>query len=136
MDELPWVMLALRATHKDDLDATPAELLYGENLRLPGFPPSSVDAARLDNATVGFASQLRDQVAKLQPKQPATHAGGIKETNSYIPTALKNATHVYVRLDRVRRPLERPYEGPIPVVKLSPSTVTISRRGCQDTIAL
>ncbi|QQP52480.1 Pol polyprotein, partial [Caligus rogercresseyi] len=87
-----------------------------------GVSPSTVDAAHLDNATVGFANQLRDQVAKLQPKQPATHAGGIKEANSYIPTALKKATHVYVRLDRVRRPLERPYEGPFPVVKLSPST--------------
>ncbi|KMQ85181.1 gag-pol protein [Lasius niger] len=33
---LPVVMMEIRAAYKEDLHATPAELVYGETLRLPG----------------------------------------------------------------------------------------------------
>lgn len=39
--------------------------------------------------------------AKSQPTQP-------KE--GYLDPKLKRATHVFVRVDRVKRPLEPPYE--------------------------
>lgn len=35
-DELPAVLLSHRATIKEDIGATPAEMLYGEPIRLPG----------------------------------------------------------------------------------------------------
>ena len=36
MDELPLVLLGMRSAWKEGPDSTPAELLYGESLRLPG----------------------------------------------------------------------------------------------------
>ena len=35
-DRLPWVMLGLRSAPKDDLQASSAELVYGQPLRVPG----------------------------------------------------------------------------------------------------
>ncbi|GFO26290.1 Gag-Pol polyprotein [Plakobranchus ocellatus] len=36
MDELPGVLLGIRSTWKEDLDASPALLTYGTNIRHPG----------------------------------------------------------------------------------------------------
>ena len=36
VDELPWVLLGLRTTPKDDLNASPADLVYGAPLTVPG----------------------------------------------------------------------------------------------------
>ena len=35
MDQLPWVMLRIRAAHKDDLGASPVEMVYRTPLVLP-----------------------------------------------------------------------------------------------------
>ena len=36
VDELPWVLLGLRTTPKEDLNASPADLVYGAPLTVPG----------------------------------------------------------------------------------------------------
>ncbi|CAF98772.1 unnamed protein product [Tetraodon nigroviridis] len=42
VDRLPWVMLGLRSAPKEDLGASPAELVLGQPLRVPGeFLPES-----------------------------------------------------------------------------------------------
>lgn len=35
-DELPWILLGIRATLKDDIQCSPAELVYGQFLKIPG----------------------------------------------------------------------------------------------------
>ena len=42
VDRLPWVMMGLRMAPKEDLQTSPAELLYGQPLRVPGdFLPTA-----------------------------------------------------------------------------------------------
>ena len=42
VDRLPWVMLGLRTAPKEDLQTLPAELVYGQPLRVPGdFLPTT-----------------------------------------------------------------------------------------------
>jgi len=41
VDRLPWVMLGLTTTPKEDLLSSSAELVYGQPLRLPGEFPTS-----------------------------------------------------------------------------------------------
>lgn len=45
VESLPLVLLGIRNAYKEDLQSTPAELVYGETLRLPGelFHPGSND---------------------------------------------------------------------------------------------
>ena len=44
VDRLPWVLLGLRCTPKEDLQSSSAELVYGQTLRVPGdfIPDASV----------------------------------------------------------------------------------------------
>jgi len=39
-EELPLILLGLRTTLKEDLKASPAELVYGQTLRLTGYNQS------------------------------------------------------------------------------------------------
>ena len=57
---------------------------------------------------------------------------------SRLDPRLLDATHVFLRVDAVRRPLVPPYEGPFPVVSRSPSTKTfvILKRGKPITVTV
>ena len=46
-----------------------------------------------------------------------------------VPQALSKASAVYVRVDAVRPPLQRPYEGPFPVISRSDKTFCLRRNG-------
>ena len=50
--------------------------------------------------------------------------------------ALLDATHVFLRIDAVRRPLVAPYEGPFPVLSRSPKTFVILRREKHFTVSV
>ena len=49
VNELPWVLLGLRTTPKEDLDTSPAELVYGSPLAVPRdfFPDSPQEPQHL-----------------------------------------------------------------------------------------
>ncbi|GFX37953.1 integrase catalytic domain-containing protein [Trichonephila clavipes] len=69
---LPIILLGLRASLKEDILCTPAELVFGTTIRLPG-----------------------------EIKRPV-----------FIHPGLLEATHVFLRRDMLRRPLQQPYDGP------------------------
>ena len=64
--ELPLVLLGIRAAIKDDLKCSPAELVYGQALRLPGefFMTSSQDPSPDPSDFVG---KLRANMRKIIP---------------------------------------------------------------------
>ena len=127
-DSLPLVLLGIRATIKKDVEASPAELVYGSTLRLPGEFFLSNPKASADSA---FIQDLRRAMAKVRPTlpRPAKHP-------VYIPEALKSATHVFVRRDCHRYPLDAPYDGPFPVVARTTKNITIRRREREDIITI
>ena len=55
-----------------------------------------------------------------------------------VDPALLRATHVFLRVDAVRRPLVAPYEGPFPVISRSDSnkTFVILRREKPVTVTI
>lgn len=48
--------------------------------------------------------------------RPVTTAHHVK-TKPFIFKELVDSTHVFVRVDRPRRPLDQPYEGPFPIIE-------------------
>lgn len=49
---------------------------------------------------------------------------------AFIHQALNNCTHVFVRVDRPRRPFENPYEGPFPIItRTNKSILKVSYKG-------
>ena len=97
VDELPWVLLGIRVVPKDDLRTSSAELVYGEPLMIPGNFTSS-------NSTPWDATNLVRQ--KNLPISTSAH----KTPSGYVPTALRNAKYVCVRLDAHHKPLQNPYK--------------------------
>ncbi|CAH2062826.1 unnamed protein product, partial [Iphiclides podalirius] len=110
------------AALKEDLQCSPAQLVYGEPLRLPGelIAPSPAPD-RVEDLT-NFATQLRLQMARLRPTPASRHG----QQPVFVSKDLLTATHVFLRDDTVRPSLKPPYSGPHKVVSRTEKTITIT----------
>jgi cleavage and polyadenylation specificity factor subunit 1 len=90
---------------KEDLQASVAELVYGEPLRIPGelLTPTadSVDQAHL-------ITELRQHMTHLRPVPATRHVS----LATFVHTDLEKCTHVFLRQDITRRALEPAYSRP------------------------
>ncbi|GFY10331.1 hypothetical protein TNCV_2630091 [Trichonephila clavipes] len=66
---LPIILLGLRASLKDIL-CTPAELVFGTTIRLPG---EMFDSSKSDDDVVNFVSKFKCRMQSLHPKPPKHH---------------------------------------------------------------
>ena len=131
MDELPIVLLGLRSAWREASDNSPAELLYGQSLRLPGQLVPGVHSevpSDCPSSLAPFFRKMREQapVRSSHHDSPPVH----------LPAALSTATQVYVRHDAVRRPLQRPYDGPFAVLRRGDKTFDIQRQDRQVTVSV
>lgn len=126
---LPIVLLGLRAALKPDLGASPAELVYGRALRLPGefFTPSSPQCSAPE-----FVRHLHDFFSTIRPVQPRRSSS----YRPYLPQDLQNATHVFVRTDATRKSLVPPYSGPHPVLGRAGKNYRVNLNGHHDTVSV
>ena len=120
MQRLPFTLLGKRISYQPDLDASSAELVLGVTPTIPG-------------ALIGQAPSLtKSEIHKLlntlhqkaaRPQKPMSRHNN--DPHIYMPEETKNATHVYVRLDK-GNPLAPRFARPFPIVsRPSKSTITI-----------
>lgn len=114
IDEMPTILLGLRAALRDDSGISAAELTYGQTLRLPGdfFTPSIADTVM----DYPFVEKLRSIIQQLKPV-PANSHGSTRST--FIHPDLLTCKKVFVRVDAVKKPLQPPYDGPYTVIHRS-----------------
>ena len=126
MSHLPMVLLGLRSTIREDGEMSPADLVYGSALRLPGelLPEPASRSSVVPQGD--FLRALHDSMRSALP-MPITHHG--RPPALCLPRSLDTASFVYVRIDAVRPPLVRPYEGPFRVVARDPKTFKLMRQG-------
>ncbi len=131
VDELPVVLLGIRSTWKESSDASPAQLVYGTNVRLPGdFLPPPVHGQQVPNVT--FVRELQENLQKLSPPPPAWNG----ESRSYIPRDLQTSDEVYVRHDGARGPLTKPYDGPYKVLARADKSFIIDKNGKEYKVSI
>ena len=130
MDELPVALLGIRAAWREDADTTPAQLLYGTALRLPGEMIPEVPAQ--PEPSSDFLRSLQDSMRAGIPVPVQHH----QAPRSYVPDALSAAKAVYLRHDARRLPLQRPYDGPFAVIERGEKTFIISRNGSPQTVSI
>ena len=58
------------------------------------------------------------------------------QRKSNIARGLSTCTHVFVRHDAVRKPLQPPYDGPFPVLKRTLKHFTLYINGRRDTVSI
>ncbi|XP_031340905.1 uncharacterized protein LOC116169013 [Photinus pyralis] len=120
---LPTILLGLRTSFKEDLQCSPAELTYGTQLRIPGEFFFDGEYPSVDPVT--FVDRLRDQMREIRPC-PIARRG---KTAVFVHPELQKCTHVFLRVDAVRKPLQQPYTGPHEVIKRSEKVYTILFNG-------
>ncbi|XP_015123609.1 uncharacterized protein LOC107045763 [Diachasma alloeum] len=107
-DVLPLVLLGLRTAWKPDAERTPAELTYGEAIRLPGelFTPTN------DRAAPEVLRDLCRHFAAVAPTEMSRH--GTKPT--IVHKSLADCTHVFIRTETGGPNIAAPYSEPYRVV--------------------
>ena len=121
-DALPLILLHLRTTLKPTLGCSPAQLVYGTTLRIPGeFLHTS---PTVTSAPV-YVQELQLLMQALQPPSVDHHLSTASSTG-YVPSALQQASHVFVRHDAVRKPLQPPYDGPYAVLERTTHHFTVN----------
>jgi hypothetical protein len=122
------VLLGIRTSFKEDLQASVAELVYGEPLRIPGelLAPTTnpVHPAHL-------ITELRQHMARLRPVPAARHT----TPATFVHHDLQKCTHVLLRQDAMRRTLEPPYIGPFKVLSRRDKTLRLLVRGRPITVS-
>ncbi|GFT72462.1 retrovirus-related Pol polyprotein from transposon opus [Trichonephila clavipes] len=109
-ESLPTVLLGLRAAIRPDISYTIAQMVYGTSIKLPGkfFDPPTIN---MDPQN--FVAKLQQHMAELKPLKPPSN----RKQNIFVHKDLKSCSHVFIRIDRVKKALEPPYEGPYTVQK-------------------
>jgi cleavage and polyadenylation specificity factor subunit 1 len=127
-EALPLVLLGIRTAFKDDLQASVAELVYGDSLRIPRkllIPTADpVDPAHL-------TTELRQHMARVRPVPAAWHTSPA----TFVHSEFKRCTHVFLRQDTKRRALEPPYSGPYNVLSRREKTLQHLLRGRPVTVS-
>ena len=131
VDHLPFVLLGIRTSWRSDLDHSPAELVYGTNLRLPSELVNPQQSSNFQ-PSAEFVKQLQHTMNSFKPIVPTFH--GTKQT--YIPNDLATSGFVYVRHDAYKQPLQRPYNGPFRIVNIDPKYFTLDVKGKLQKVSL
>ncbi|KAK4472135.1 hypothetical protein MN116_000433 [Schistosoma mekongi] len=129
-EALPLVLLGIRCMVKEDVGCSVSELVYGTTLRLPGeFVEAASTSTNLDiNSYVNRLTNAMRSVKPVQTRQ--------QSTDTFIQPALKYSTHVFVRRDALRRPLDATYEGPYKVLKRETKYYTIDKNGHEENVSI
>jgi hypothetical protein len=117
-EALTLVLLGIRTAFKYDLQASVAELIYGEPLRIPGvlLTPTinPVDPAHL-------ITELRKLMARLRTVPAARHTSPA----TLVHNSLEKCTHISLPQDALRKALEPPYSSQYRILSRKEKTLKI-----------
>ena len=124
---LPCVLLAIRTTLKPDLGASPADLVFGEQLAVPGesLPSNPATDEQLSRQRASALADLRVEVARLQPVPTSAH----RKPLIHLPQELETCTHIFVRRGPGKSSLSSPYVGPFRVINRNSTNFKIAVPG-------
>ncbi|GBN94563.1 Transposon Ty3-I Gag-Pol polyprotein [Araneus ventricosus] len=127
---LPLVLLGIRSSIKLDIGASSVELVYGTSLRLPGEFFRQLQSATQTQPE--FLAEFRRTMQQIRPVPATNHS-----TNKvFVHPELLKCSHVFVRVDKVRRPLQQPYSGPHQVLKRTDKFFELDLNGKQTTVSM
>jgi cleavage and polyadenylation specificity factor subunit 1 len=133
---LPVVQLALRAL-PNSTGVNPFTLVTGSTLLLPSalFDSSHPHGSSRPD----FVQRLAKSMREIDFHKLSEGVHNSKQTRSFgpAPPSVRSGSKVWVRVDRVRKPLEAPYRGPFTVSDVREKTVKIDLPdGSTDVVSL
>ena len=104
--------------------------VYSTTLCLPGeFFSSPTANPNLDPTS--YVDRLKRTLYDLKPPQDRR-----QRPNAHVPQALHTCTHVFIRRDAVRTPLQPPYDGPFKVISRSTKSFKVDLGTRTDTVSI
>lgn len=122
-------MLGLRTAPKEDLCASPAELVFGQPLRVPG---DFVPAVSEPWSATQHLAVVRADARPFAPLPTSAH--GVPDV--YIPTELRTAPFVFIRHDAHRGTLKPPYDGPFRVISHGDKFFLVDIGGRSESVSV
>ena len=121
LKKLPTVLLGLRS-RPDESGVSSFSAVFGEQPFLPRILIENKER-----------NDLTNELEKLDSyyKIPRT-----RNRNEQIPSELAKCSHVWLRLDRVKRPLEAPYQGPFEVLNRNNLNFTIKVKNQSTVVSI
>jgi transposase InsO family protein len=129
VDELPTVMLGLRAAPRSDTGVSAAQLAYGKTIRLPG---EFYDEVKVNDSDSEYLQKLRDSISNLKPR-PTSHSNS---RSLFVHNDLKNCQYVFLRNDVLRKSLQPPYDGPYKVISRKDKTFVIQLENRETIVSI
>uniref|UniRef100_A0ABD2WZR0 Integrase catalytic domain-containing protein n=1 Tax=Trichogramma kaykai TaxID=54128 RepID=A0ABD2WZR0_9HYME len=105
---LPLVMLGLRTRVRSDINSSPAEIVFGSTLRLPGEFFNDHDQ---EPDLHYFTSEFRSFMKTVRPVPVDPH----DKSKPSVHKNLEFCSHVFVRANPIKEALDPPYLGPYKV---------------------
>ena len=131
IEHLPFTLLGLQTTWREEPGCSPAELVYGSTLRIPGEFIDPTPPLSLQPSTT-FLRDLQKSMHETLPPPPTHHSS----LTSYYPPSLGHTGFVYVRINKHKTPLQRPYEGPYRIISTSEKFFTLDVNGRTENISV
>ena len=123
---LPYVLLSLRATPKEDSNISSAELVYGASILLPGQLQQGPEPP-----PVAFAA-TDSGLPRWIPTRPPSASPGL----SSLPDSLATADFVYIQQSGDTKPLTPAYSGSYAVLERSSKSFKVDLGGRTDIISV
>lgn len=124
---LSFALLGIRTAFKQDLNASAAEYVFGETLRLPGDFVQPISST----SHFQFLDDLQRHVQSLSPSSTRPSNAKI-----FIHPDLTTAEYVLLRKDGYKPPLSFSFDGPYKVISRKDKTFVINRNGRNETVSL
>ena len=131
IDFLPMVLLGIRTSLKEDIHCSSAELVYGTTLRVPGEFFSRIGDDMLADPTT-YVTRLKSAMQRLNTPPVRKQL----QRNVYVSRDINGCTHVFVRRDSIRKPLQCPYDGPYKVIERTAKHFTVNIKGRPEVVSL
>lgn len=128
-EELPLILLSHRNLVKEDIGLCASQLLYGTTLTLPGELIYNNNDMTLQTY---FVKCLQESMRQIRPPIATNHC----KQQTYVPKDIATASHVFMRIDRVKPALSAPYSGPHRVIERREKYFNIEINGHSKKISI
>jgi hypothetical protein len=128
-EELPFLLLGLRAQPREDTGLSPAEAVFGAQIVLPNEFLKN-DELSVDTIVKKFAKTLHVSASSLPRHNSST------ELPSKLPAELLSAPLVWVRRGSLVPPLQPLYDGPYAFLRRGPCSFTIRVESWNEVLAV
>lgn len=133
LQALPVVLLGIRSIPNDS-GYSPFTAVTGSPMLIPRPLIAAETTSSFSNSSI---QKLAEEMRRLDTDRLSQGRFSSAHTRSYIPPALKDCSHVWLRVDRVRKSLEAPYSGPFLVKKRNQKFYTIETlAGNEQTVSI